>query len=259
MSFTILPDLRIVRSCGAIAAIAGWLAVVAALYLLASSGAWTAVPSSDGAMLGFLPDPSYAMETSGCSFAEAVTAACLAHAAVMPVSAIVVSYLVLKESFGSGGASIAFARGVGKAEWLLSKFVVSCIAVVIPFVLATVIRAGVFCIFGELGDVEIAQMLAPRLCAACLVAIGYVAFCFAVFLIVGIGPVAAGVLVVSTVAGFIAQVSLPGTWIQTPMGALAMVSGVGWSGAFELIPIALTAFAACSALAYAGLLRRAKA
>lgn len=259
MSFPVLPDLRIARSCGVVAVAVGWLAVVAALYLFAGSGAWAAVPSSGGAMLGFLPDPPYAMEASGCSFAEAVAAACLAHAAVMPVSAIVVSYLVLKESFGSGGASIAFARGVGKAEWLLSKFAVSCIAVVIPFVLATVIRAGVFCASGELGDVGVAQILAPRLCAACLVAIGYVAFCFAVFLIVGIGPVAAGVLVVSTVAGFIAQVSLPGTWLQTPMGALAMVSGVGWSGAFELIPAALAALAACSALAYAGLLRRAKA
>lgn len=102
-------------------------------------------------------------------------------------------------------------------------------------------------------------MLAPRICAACLVAIGYVAFCFAVFLIVGIGPVAAGVLVVSTVAGLIAQVSLPDAWLQTPMGALATVSGVGWGGASELLPMALASLAACLALAYDGLLRRSEA
>lgn len=259
MSLPVFSDLRIACSCGVPAAVVTWWAVVAALYLFAEAGAWAAVPSSGYAMLGFLPDPSYTVETSGCSAGEAVVAACLAHAAVMPVAAIVISHLMLKESFGSGGAVVAFARGVGKAGWLLSKFVVSCSAVVVPFVLATVIRAGAFCVSGEFGDAGIAQMLAPRLCAACLVAIGYVAFCFAIFLIVGIGPVAAGVLVVSTVAGFIAQVSLPNAWFQTPMGALAMVSGVGWNGTLELLLVGLAALAACLALSYAGLLRRARA
>lgn len=109
---------RVALASGAPLTVVAWVSAVAALYLFAGAGAWAAGFTASGEVLGFLPDPAYAAGVSGCGAAEAVAAAALAHAAVLPVAAVAVAYLVLREGFSSGAAAVSFARGARRGAWL---------------------------------------------------------------------------------------------------------------------------------------------
>lgn len=101
---------RVALASGAPLTVVAWVSAVAALYLFAGAGAWAAGFTASGEVLGFLPDPAYAAGVSGCGAAEAIAVAALAHAAVLPVAAVAVAYLVLREGFSSGAAAVSFAR-----------------------------------------------------------------------------------------------------------------------------------------------------
>lgn len=105
---------RVALASGAPLTVVAWVSAVAALYLFAGAGAWAAGFTASGEVLGFLPDPAYAAGVSGCGAAEAIAVAALAHAAVLPVAAVAFAYLVLREGFSSGAATVSFALlGVG--------------------------------------------------------------------------------------------------------------------------------------------------
>lgn len=123
---------RVALASGAPLTVVAWAAAAAALYLLAGTGAWAAGFTASGEVLGFLPDPAYAAGVSGCGASEAVVAAALAHAAVLPVAAVAVAYLVLREGLSSGAAAVSLARGARRGAWLARSTAIVSAAVCIP-------------------------------------------------------------------------------------------------------------------------------
>lgn len=105
----LIAQARVALASGAPLTVVAWVSAVAALYLFAGAGAWAAGFTASGEVLGFLPDPAYAAGVSGCGAAEAIAVAALAHAAVLPVAAVAVAYLVLREGFSSGAAALIAA------------------------------------------------------------------------------------------------------------------------------------------------------
>lgn len=190
---------RVALASGAPLTVVAWVSAVAALYLFAGAGAWAAGFTASGEVLGFLPDPAYAAGVSGCGAAEAIAVAALAHAAVLPVAAVAVAYLVLREGFSSGAAAVSFARGARRGAWLARS--------------TAIVSAAV------------AEALAPRLALAALIAASLACLAVAAFALLGVGPVAATAVIVLAVAGLVSQMS--GAPVPTHMGALAVACGIG--------------------------------
>lgn len=192
---------RVALASGAPLAVVAWVSAVAALYLFAGAGAWAAGFTASGEVLGFLPDPAYAAGVSGCGASEAVVAAALAHAAVLPVAAVAVAYLVLREGLSSGAAAVSFARGARRGAQLARSAAIISASVAVPFA-------------------------AMSLVAACaLVAASLACLSVAAFALLGVGPFAATAVIVLAVAGLVSQMS--GAPVPTHMGALAVACGIG--------------------------------
>ncbi|WP_226798394.1 hypothetical protein, partial [Collinsella aerofaciens] len=132
---------RVALASGAPLTVVAWVSAVAALYLFAGAGAWAAGFTASGEVLGFLPDPAYAAGVSGCGAAEAIAVAALAHAAVLPVAAVAVAYLVLREGFSSGAAAVSFARGARRGAWLARSAAIVSAAVAVPFAAMSLVAA----------------------------------------------------------------------------------------------------------------------
>ena len=132
---------RVALASGAPLAVVAWVSAVAALYLFAGAGAWAAGFTASGEVLGFLPDPAYAAGVSGCGAAEAIAVAALAHAAVLPVAAVAVAYLVLREGFSSGAATVSFARGARRGAWLARSAAIVSASVAVPFAAMSLVAA----------------------------------------------------------------------------------------------------------------------
>ena len=181
---------RVALASGAPLTVVAWVSAVAALYLFAGAGAWAAGFTASGEVLGFLPDPAYAAGVSGCGAAEAIAVAALAHAAVLPVAAVAVAYLVLREGFSSGAAAVSFARGARRGAWLARSTAIVSAAVAVPFAAMSFVAA---CALGAAS---------------------------------GAAPAAvAEAVIVLAVAGLVSQMS--GAPVPTHMGALAVACGIG--------------------------------
>lgn len=216
---------RVALASGAPLAVVAWVSAVAALYLFAGAGAWAAGFTASGEVLGFLPDPAYTAGVSGCGAAEAISVAALAHAAVLPVAAVAVAYLVLREELSSGAAAVSFARGARRGEWLARSAACVSAGVVVPFAVMSIAAACVFGVVSGVAPTAVAVELIPRLAVAALVAASLACLSVAAFALLGVGPVAATVVIVLAVAGLVAQMS--GAPVPTHMGALAITCGIG--------------------------------
>lgn len=221
----LIAQTRAALASGAPLAVIVWAAAAAALYLLAGTGAWAAGFTASGEVLGFLPDPAYAAGVSGCGVAEAVAAAALAHAAVLPVAAVAVAYLVLREGLSSGAAAVSFARGTRRGAWLARSAAIASAGVAVPFAAMSLVAACALGAASAAAPVAVAAELLPRLAVATLVAASLSCLSMAAFALLGVGPVAATAVIVLAVAGLVAQMS--GAPVPTHTGALAVACGIG--------------------------------
>lgn len=221
----LIAQTRAALASGAPLAVIAWAAAVAALYLFAGAGAWAAGFTASGEVLGFLPDPAYAAGVSGCGAAEAIAVAALAHAAVLPVAAVAVAYLVLREGFSSGAATVSFARGARRGVWLARSAAIISASVAVPFAAMSLVAACALGAASGAAPAAVAEELLPRFAVAALVAASLACLSVAAFALLGVGPFAATAVIVLAVAGLVSQMS--GAPVPTHMGALAVACGIG--------------------------------
>lgn len=206
---------------------------IALSYAFASSGAWVSA-GGKGRFIGFSADPSYfKLIGAGTSEAERLIAVSLAHTALFPVVAVLVTGMFFDVP-ARGAAEVSQARGVGEFDRYLVRIAVCCLYLVAAYAAFSALAFAAYCAIGLARfDAAAALFLVRKLVPNAMVDASFVVLCVSVFTLLRIRSLASGGLLVLTYAGLVAAMSSPDSIVPAHMAYWIRTCGI--SGADETL------------------------
>lgn len=186
---------------------------VAAVYLLAGSGAWVST-GGEGQFLGFSADPEY-LQSAGAGSMDApvwLSIVSSAHTVFFPIIVVVVAATLFDESRRESVRGIALARGLCDWQIFVAKAIVCELYVLCSYIAFTFAAAAAFTVACNGGLNGLAfEKVAMVLLSNVVIGSGYTLMVAAAFEVFRIRPVVSGVVLVATFAGLVIAMSFPAT------------------------------------------------
>lgn len=186
---------------------------VALLYVysvLVGCGAWVSVGAeAESQFVGFSAELTYLERLGiGCSEAERIVTASLAHTLLFPVAAVLTAGMFF-DAPARGAADVSWARGAWEFGRFFARIAVCCLYLVAAYTVFSILLFSCHCAvsFGRF-DTVASLLLAQRLAPNILVDMSFVVLCVSTFTLARVRALASGGLLVLVFAGLIVAMSL---------------------------------------------------
>lgn len=178
--------------------------------VLVGCGAWISVGAeAESQFVGFSAELPYLERLGiGCSEAERVVIASLAHTLLFPVAAVLTAGMFF-DAPARGAANVSWARGAWEFGRFFARIAVCCLYLVAAYMVFSILLFSCHCAvsFGRF-DTVASLLLARRLAPNTLVDMSFVVLCVSTFTLARVRALASGGLLVLVFAGLIVAMSL---------------------------------------------------
>lgn len=178
--------------------------------VLVGCGAWVSVGAeAESQFVGFSAELPYLERLGiGCSEAERVVIASLAHTLLFPVAAVLTAGMFF-DAPARGAADVSWARGAWEFGRFFARIAVCCLYLVAAYMVFSILLFSCHCAvsFGRF-DTVASLLLARRLAPNILVDMSFVVLCVSTFTLARVRALASGGLLVLVFAGLIVAMSL---------------------------------------------------
>lgn len=178
--------------------------------VLVGCGAWVSVGAeAESQFVGFSAELPYLERLGiGCSEAERVVIASLAHTLLFPVAAVLTAGMFF-DAPARGAADVSWARGAWEFGRFFARIAVCCLYLVAAYMVFSILLFSCYCAvsFGRF-DTVASLLLARRLAPNTLVDMSFVVLCVSTFTLARVRALASGGLLVLVFAGLIVAMSL---------------------------------------------------